>query len=267
MSQTVHTYLQQRRNEPEQDCGDEESDFALTQLPDDIPVYRYQSLPQLAAIAYTVDNESGYCVFLGVPESDISEKREAINFKSITFYPRYNVLIGKMPRRYHEAAINWLHGELVVKVEQMGMRFILQLKSVGASLIVNREPDYCLRPKSLPHGRPMTWPSLVVATESQEILRDDPYWWTRQSNHDVKVVITITVSKTKITIKRWDEQALLKEDIAVERYRQQSVIVVGHPLRIPFQDLFLRDPIGYQGDLLFGEYDLKEWAESIWQEF
>lgn len=83
----------------------------------------------------------------------------------------------------------------------------------------------------------------------------------------MKVVITIKVSKAMVAVRRWDEHAVLKEDIVVTRDEQGSITVTGGPLRIPFRDLFLKDPVGDQGDLIFQQSDLEEWAEAIWKHF
>lgn len=47
----------------------------------------------------------------------------------------------------------------------------------------------------------------------------------------------------------------------------RDLSLTGGPLRIPFRDLFLKDPVGDQGDLIFQQSDLEEWAEAIWKHF
>lgn len=270
MPQTVHTYLPQQHDGPRQ-FKDSEAAAALTRLPPDTPVYRYQSMPQMEATARTVDNESGLCVFLDVPERIVGDDRELLPFKTITFYPTSKTLIAKMPRRPHEVATEWLHDKIVGDIlRDMGMRSISQLKSIGSATIDHKEADYTVQPKRLPRGRSRKWPSLVVETgftETHGKLAADADWWLRQSNGDVKVVITIKVSKTKVTIRRWGGQAVLKQEIVMRKHNRRPATITGAPLRIPFRDLFLRDPVRNQGDLIFRQEDLEEWAEAIWEEY
>lgn len=67
---------------------------------------------------------------------------------------------------------------------------------------------------------------------------------------------------------RCDSNAAIQESIAVRKERKKyPVSVTSGPLRVPFQDLFLRDPVRNQSDLIFSDDDLREWAENIWEEY
>ncbi|EEH35151.1 hypothetical protein PAAG_06198 [Paracoccidioides lutzii Pb01] len=154
-TQTIHTYSQQQQqhDEPKQCHQDIEAEAALSCLPKETPVYQYQSMPQMAVTARTVDDESGYCVFVDVPERIVGDDRERVGFRKITIFPKSKTLIAKMPGLPHEAATEWFHDNLCDKVRDMGIRYSAELEGMGSAAVENRETDYTVQPKNLRRGR------------------------------------------------------------------------------------------------------------------
>lgn len=113
-----------------------------------------------------------------------------------------------------------------------------------------------LRPINLPPGGSAKWPTMVVESGlsgSHDVLDSNARWWIRKSNGHVRVVITVTVSRTEFTVKRYAPsgrtRAAICQTITVSRREHQPTRVTGGPLRIPFRDVFLRAPRGNQRDL------------------
>ncbi|KAK2734226.1 hypothetical protein FQN57_001747 [Myotisia sp. PD_48] len=265
---TTPTYLQQQREKPK--WVDEEAEAMLACLPKRTPVFHYQSMPKMEAAAHTV-NDSWYCVFVEVPERICDDKREKVKIGRIQHYPKAKIIIAKMPGKSHEIAAHLVAVSIYDQMRDCRMRLWGNLKETGSVLLDGKEPDVSLQPTLLPPGRSEIWPTLVVEagrSESHAALERDAHWWRCHPNGAVGVVITIKVSKTKITIKRYDP-AGLQDDILIKRGRRQNatVTVTGGPLTIPFADLFLRQPVGAQSDFVLDAAELEEWAREIWLEF
>ena len=177
-----------------------------------------------------------------------------------------------MPGRPHEVASQWLNAALHDSVAGMGMVWNTHLISLGSTDIEHKEPDVSLQPVILPPGRSPEWPTLVVETgrsESQLSLDNNTRWWLRRSNGDVEVVITTRVSRTKLVVKRWAmtgrTRASILQTITIEK--ATPIHITGGPLRTPFRDVFLRDPVAIEGDFVYGQADLEQWACRVWDQF
>ncbi|KAL1960578.1 hypothetical protein VTO42DRAFT_7157 [Malbranchea cinnamomea] len=273
ISQNLESYLHLRQYESGERPGDSEAEVALACLPKETPVYRYESVSQMEGAAHTV-RDGGYCVFVDVPQRVVTRDREAVRIGRISYYSESKVLIARMPSEPHEVATGWLNDAIHDSLGEMGMRFRTYLVSKGSALVEYKEPDLSLRPRNLPPGRSGKWPTLVVETgytESHRRLDNDARWWIQKSNGRVKVVITVKVSRTKVTIKRYGRlgrtRASILQIVTMARRGQQPIHITGSPLRIPFHDVFLREPVGNQGDFVYTQSELDEWANLIWEHY
>ncbi|EEP75878.1 predicted protein [Uncinocarpus reesii 1704] len=157
----------------------------------------------------------------------------------------------------------------------MGMRFNTYLVSIGSATIENKEPDYAVQPLNLPAGRTPKWPTLVVETgksQSHHDLDRVARQWIQKSAGEVKVALTIKVSRTMVTIRRYGRSGITRaavlQTITVEKRGQNSPVrVAGGPLIIPFIDLFLRTAVRNQADITFNDTELEEWANIVWKSF
>ncbi|DAA74806.1 TPA_exp: Uncharacterized protein A8136_2224 [Trichophyton benhamiae CBS 112371] len=255
---------------------DSEAEAALSCLPKDTPVFKYESASQMETAARSVDNGSGgYCVFYNVVDGLILLNTKQKRIRKREYFPISRLLVAKMLSEPHEVATEWLHDELVVKISSMGMRFHAYLVSIGSTTIEHKEPDYSARPRNLPLGRTRKWPTLVVETgksQSHSDLDRVARRWIQKSAGDVKIVLTIQVSRTELTIRRYGRsgitRATIPQTITIEKRGQNSPIhIVGNPLIIPFADLFLRTAIRNQGDIIFNNTELEELAKLVWESF
>ncbi|KAK2794130.1 hypothetical protein FQN52_009212 [Onygenales sp. PD_12] len=269
----VDTFLQQIRSGSQKRRRDSEAEAALDSLPKNTPVCKYDTPSQMEAAARSVD-DGGYCVFLDVPESLIFDDRRKMGIKRTDYFCKPKILIAKMPTKPHELATGWLVPEITLKMLEMGMRFNTYLANFGTANIGHKEPDLALIPQNLPSGRTDKWPTLVVETgksEGHKALDRDARWWVQASAGEVRVVITIKVSRTIITVRRYGQpgktRAAIIQTITMARRGQKPIRITGGPLRIPFRELFLRDETRNQGDFIFTEAELEAWANYVWKYF
>ncbi|KAM5463508.1 hypothetical protein MauCBS54593_007502 [Microsporum audouinii] len=180
-----------------------------------------------------------------------------------------------MVTKPHEVATGWLRDEISTKISSMGMRFHAYLMSIGSAAIEHKEPDYAVQPFNLPTGRTPKWPTLVVETGKSQRHSDldrVARRWIQKSAGDVKVVLTVQVSRTRLTVRRYGRSGITRaavlQTITVEKRGQNSPVrIVGGPLIIPFTDLFLRTAVGNQADIIFNNTELEEWANFAWETF
>ncbi|OGM41669.1 hypothetical protein ABOM_009992 [Aspergillus bombycis] len=198
-------------------------------------------------------------------------------------------LIVKIPTGLHGGATETLSFLILEAASRQGLRG--KLRPAGAQTFVDgpyrKEPDAAFIPEVPIPGRDRTWPTIVIETgvsESVARLRIDASWWLARSKGLVKLVILISVSRVqpKVGLECWKlgavqhshnlrslSQAPLRptktQSITITR-SGGSTMVMGAPLVIQFQDVFVNPPSGpLQGDFVFGAALLEEIARSVWQ--
>ncbi|KAK2795866.1 hypothetical protein FQN51_000349 [Onygenales sp. PD_10] len=191
----------------------------------------------------------------------------------ITFTGR-RYLLSKSQPNLMKLATGWLLPEITLKMSEMGMRFNTYLANFATAKYGHKEADLALIPQNLPSGRTDKWPTLVVETGKSErhiALDRDARWWIQKSTGEVRLVITVKVSRTRFTVRMYGQsgntRAAVSQSITVVRGGRKPIRVAGGPLRIPFSDLFLRAETGNQGDFVFTEAELEDWANSVWKRF
>ncbi|WEW55934.1 hypothetical protein PRK78_001369 [Emydomyces testavorans] len=269
-SQPVRAYLQQRQNEVLE--YRREFETALGCLPEETPVYQYQSVTRLKSAVHTLDADGGYCVFVNVPMRAVDEELEEQKIGRITYYRFLRILVVKMPGECHEAATSWLDTAIAMKVTAMGMQLHKELYFMRSTRRHHKEPNSSYRPMTLPAGRLPLWPSVVVETgrsEAHAALFHDAQQWFQKSSGLIQNVITVKVARQCITITRYIPREQTEngcqpepvQTVIVQTARESPAHITGGPFIIPFRELFLRDPIQDQGNLVFTNDEMRSWAE------
>ena len=217
------------------------------------------------------------------------------NSNDIQFSHSYNsyiyplgLLLVKLTTEADEEAHGVLDKLIISKLTLMDNRQLdlhSLRKAAKTSNSRSQRPDTAYRPVDLPAGRSDKWPSTVIETgysEGKSKLAEDARWWLTESRGDVKNVLTVSVHQTKkeIVIESWGwsgrptraESARrvpeVKQRVVITQSINQPVAhVAGAPLTIPFEDLFLRQPVpsSREEDLVFNLQELKYMAYMIWQ--
>lgn len=175
-----------------------------------------------------------------------------------------------------------------------------QLDPSGA-LRTMGEGDSVLKPISKRRSG-KDFPTLVVEAGHTQIwpsLRTKARWWFEHSKRDVKVVLLtkadmastqIKIEKWKAveTMPTWEGRVTTQSETTFEpvclttieitrragignndsrRFAPTSYGVTGGPLRLEFEDLFLRRPAQGEHDIVLGTADLQDYAVLVWKAF
>lgn len=279
--QYVRAYLRrQRQHQPSNSHYDEEReremDKALQNLPDGTLVYQYQSVSHLEATTRAA-NDYEYRVFVDVPVEIVDHSIEDLRIGKIQYYSTSKILVVRIPGVIHESAATYF--ERVLDRKLVAMNCQNELRFLRATRFHHKEGDASFLPKTLPPNRSYNWPSLVLEvglSEGPNRLGQDAHYWLNESNHLVRSVITMKITKTQIIITRNQggkrtrrKNHILKiQRIVIRRNNSgQHHHMIGAPLTIPFEDLFLRLPGLAQGDIKFNNNDLQAWADETWYAF
>ncbi|KAJ6029452.1 hypothetical protein N7499_000600 [Penicillium canescens] len=125
-------------------------------------------------------------------------------------------------------------------------------------------------------GRDMKWPTILIEagwSESIAKLKQDTLFWLRESEQQVKVALTIQVTRRgSVTIQQWvlDETARSSvkpiQTMHITRNRNpRSQPQISGSIHVQFEDCFLRAKRGNESDFDLSNEDLTEIAEAVWR--
>ncbi|KAE8423858.1 hypothetical protein BDV36DRAFT_278866 [Aspergillus pseudocaelatus] len=219
-------------------------------------------------------------------EQSIDKRVDVFGCKcQITYDADTRRMIVKLPGGPHEISSGFFDLEIAYQTQLMNLAHALKAtrsKTHKHGSYI-KEPDSCFRPRVLPPGRSIKWPTLVLEcgwAESLRHLRMDADWWISHSNGEVKAVIIASIKKDpyKLHIERYsgvqpETRARTRYAKALEQtvkvYRASNGIIetVGHPLIIPFEQVMLRTSNGPpEGDFIFDQANLIAMAIDVWDE-
>ncbi|KAL4735574.1 hypothetical protein BDV11DRAFT_195655 [Aspergillus similis] len=198
-------------------------------------------------------------------------------FSSWSSYdPELEFLLVRMVKyAAHESAAERFNFLLLEATGPVGMSRALHLfgSATHTATMGSKEPDKAWKPKNLPRGRSLDWPSAVleIAYSATKVkLQTDVRYWLRASEGDVKIVFIIQIDQNapNITIEKWgsnsDGRKHLEQRITISR-EGNNITVSESPLLICFQKLFLRPPsIPIEHDVEINEEKLRWLAEEVW---
>lgn len=167
----------------------------------------------------------------------------------------------------------------------MGM--LNDLIALGAPAIWSgcsaKAPDAAFRPRNPPSGTDSNWPTMILEVGFLETgppaLRASARWWLENSAGRAGVVVLIFVHATqpRVCVETWEFKtpgplACKMQEVLVEKRenrrpgeeREKGVAVIGAPLRIPLQKVFLKEEMAGNGDVEFDEEDVRSLARDVW---
>ncbi|KAJ5641403.1 hypothetical protein N7490_005403 [Penicillium lividum] len=115
------------------------------------------------------------------------------------------------------------------------------------------------------------WPTIVFevgVTESAESLQKNMKIWLQSSEGAINVAISIRVTKTRVTVARWDlkdnpeRSAFISQSMLMTR-RSKIPKISGH-LGFSYEEAFLESPQGEGKDFTLTEELLRDLATSVW---
>lgn len=138
-----------------------------------------------------------------------------------------------------------------------------------------KQADLAWRPGYPPNGRSYKWPTMVVEvawSERRPKIEKDVKFWLANSNGQVMAALTITVTRSKITIESWELKS--RNDRMVPRPTQKIEIarkaapkcprIRGH-LGILFEDVFLQEKPKGVTDFVLNDENMEEMARKVWK--
>ena len=238
---------------------------------------------------------SQYLVFQSVTEDNftkIEEKRHIIGRGlRFTYCTDINTLIIKVPTKEHERVTRAFTHDFVRRIEHMGLTDLDDLCDMGATIYkghsIKKEADSCWRPVAT-RPNPLDWPTLVFEvgmSETLRKLRNDAQWWLANSQGRVKIVLLFKINQVTKTIhiEKWEcrpatlTYALRSNRLPVQVPAQiQTVdidangVITGSPpattppLVLHFRDIFLRQPVPPEQDVIYTAQNLQRLANGIW---
>ncbi len=207
-------------------------------------------------------------------------------------------LVISVPSKPHEAMHLLLYREVEAGIRQMGLRH--SWMPMDATTLDSHRRNNGSNGDSgegdssggrySERGGEADWPTLAIEAgkvQSYAALKIKMAWWFAQSNHDVKMVLLVSLNLRHQTIKieRWQEEPVSTRPGAATRnssrlnpvcvqsitIRQDettnpiSYQVTRGDLVLPFELLFLRDPGPQEGDVVITVADLQALGRMVWR--
>ncbi|RMJ24953.1 hypothetical protein PHISP_04189 [Aspergillus sp. HF37] len=130
-----------------------------------------------------------------------------------SYIPGFGLLLVKMVTQVHEQAHKELATTIMFKLHEMN-NLDRELQKIGrAEFGTNsrrKKADASFRPVQLPASRSDKWPTMIIEAgysgSSKDTLDAGARWWLKESERDVKIALTILVSRTRreIVIDDWE---------------------------------------------------------------
>ncbi|KKZ62173.1 hypothetical protein EMCG_03311 [[Emmonsia] crescens] len=215
-----------------------------------------------------------FTIFKNVTPEEIEKHQDFPG--RLDYSPPLQILIINMLSHPHEIAAAWFNYLLLSKSDH-----ILPLGATSAKVSAReKQADSSWRPRPNPPGISPSWPTValeVAFSESRAKVKRDVSWWLHESNGDVRMVLTIDIKTTSgdIYINSWDRGAIMPTRLhpypepraiqEIKLYRNQSPMLDGDDLVIPFDKMMLRKPGPGEGPFIFTKKELQGLAERVWE--
>ncbi|PYI03438.1 hypothetical protein BO78DRAFT_322664 [Aspergillus sclerotiicarbonarius CBS 121057] len=209
--------------------------------------------PTLIRHFYYSKTTNPYLLITNVPETIITESLDLDRFLQtkarISWNRTTRTLILKSGARRQEIACGHFNNEVHFFLHKTGLSH--DLDPLGRATVVFddevvKDPDSSFCPRVLPPGRSCKWPSVVMHSgwvDGLGYLRGEAGLWLRRSGGDVRVVVLIALGDEEAVLEKWvPGEGLVQRVSIAKREGGDGAVVMGGPLTLTFQELFLRDP-------------------------
>lgn len=229
------------------------------------------------------NNPTSYTLFY-IHQSRFEKDFLQVNTRERFSIFRHNLLLVMAPpSEAHGIAT----GEITMKIARWIFRMNLENEiavypSSGVTAIDDPEerrvPDYAYARKAVPAGltRRPTCTVEIGNTQSLPSLEDDAKWWLDPLKGGASACITCKLDRTpRIVIDVWERQGSNGQEAKIRRAchiiitkskKSSEITIRGSPLRLEFNLLFGRLPMGQEHNLVIGDDQLRAIAREIWKE-
>lgn len=263
-------------------------------LPSTTPKYQFEGVKQCSAILEKEMERwrhkkkgNPYVVISAVDERTFLEcfidpSEDLLKNSCMTYDPHRSLVLLRMETLYHAAASDAFIGALSTWSDQMNSILLQISRAAIKAPTRTKKADCAARPADLPAGREKLWPSLIVEvrySEPRTQLQNDMLFWLGESNGEVKVALSITVSRNKdlIIYERWtllppqtrSKKSFVTAETLVRMSRprpkdEPDNVQISGEFKIPFEEIYLRDKAGNETDFTLDHSKLKRMALKIW---
>jgi hypothetical protein len=261
-------------------------------LPATTPRYQYQGVKQclrcfeLELERYDREGQHGdglYVIFDHVDDRSFQEcfeddSAESLLVDSLATYNfiSHTIVLKIPPSDVHEAAHRAFSEIFSTWHRGQESRLVPTGDAEVEGFTRKKKPDSSWKTSIHIPGRDVKWPTILVEagwSEPMAKLKQDILFWLRESEQQVKVALTIQVTRREsVTIKQWvlDEttrssvKPIQTMHITRNRDPRLNQHQISGSMRIPFEDCFLRAKRGNESDFVLSNEDLTELAEAVW---
>ena len=262
-------------------------------LPATTPRYQYQGVKQclrcfeLELERYDRDSQHGDCLFVIFDDVDDRSFQECFEDDSaesllvdslVTYNFISHTIVLKIPPSVVHAVAHGTFSEIFSAWYRGQESRLLPVGRAEVEGFTRRKrPDSSWKTMIHIPRRDVKWPTVVVKagwSEPMAKLKQDILFWLRESEQQVKVALTIQVTRRgSITIQQWvlDQTArrssvkpIQTMHITRNRNAHSNQHQVSGSMHIQFEDGFLRAKRGNESDFSLSNEELTEIAEAVW---
>jgi hypothetical protein len=242
---------------------------------------RQDNLPQ------TEGTQSDHIIFIIQPSTFAHDFLDPLADRPfhdrISFNPRTNLLVVKMPLPAHEQAAVAFDDTLKSALQERGLQnaiFSWRSTTLTAEDGTRKEADGAWGPRRTPRGAPKR-PSVVLEVASSETsgkLRRDCHYWVDPARGQANMAFGVKVHARipKITIEQWEwnsqaSRPIENQHLTITKSRSDGKVrfdpeQATPQLLIPFHLLFRRQAENHrERDIVFSTQELVELATLVWE--
>jgi len=220
-------------------------------------------------------------------DEDIMKHIEDRGYKGVRYewHGDLEILIVKVPTEAHEIAAAQFGDEISFNAMSMGLplaeRLLVGIATFRAVAGTPRkQPDWSMKPRNV-RANPGDFPTIVIEvgfSETLRRLRNDARLWFSMSGNNVQIVILIAVraARDQIIFEKWalgpipanrrTTRLTPAQSITITRTPPNNTLAItggAAPLTLEFRRLFLRLPVGQEGDIVYTQAVLFDIAQEI----
>jgi hypothetical protein len=227
-----------------------------------------------------------YQAFYRVAKEDLQliDSTLDMKVKIAYFYQEELLIVQYMPSAFHETASRAFYGNVQIKIASMGLNALTDYLPRGSTRYYgtrsSKEADEAWAP--LPARRGIDdWPTIVLEcgySESLAQLRQDARWWLIESGGEVNIAVVISLNRTtsSMVTEKWEmalphhqgplttaAAARSREPQCIQEVHATPTSVVGGPLVLSFEKIFLRPANPPEQDVVFTDQDFMRTATGL----
>lgn len=267
----------------------ETSRVTMYGLPAETPMFQFYREEQCGQILdqqldrFERTGEGPYVIITSVDERSFLEcftrsRYDLLRKSCVSYDKQHSIILIEMESKVHASACHSFTGIIETWGGQAESILMPSGSASFRGTTRTKRGDCSWMPAEIPSGRSPKWPTLAVEVQWSEPtshLMDDIRFWLDDSEGDVRIILTISISaRYTITIQRWslryrqNQSKPLPFPIATVQItkgpNKTSQPRITGSMTIPFEEVFLRPRRPTESDLILSRPVLERMALQIW---